>query len=243
MEYRKLPELRNLYPSDEENISKSFTSDDSTITYTGIYPENFITFDIVNLNGINGSDINVSDILPSTFKFIVQFIDGESVEQWTSQKLKDELLAAIAEPNPYFNKLTVTTAVVDLTKLKKYWRSKKFDIPERYAEVRITDTLTIVPDFLEHLKWVVDKNVAPDDLREVETFGAWSLYTGKNGLGFKFSQDIDDLDNGKIEGDDIIEKNAEYQYRPFNEVGTEIGEVRVHDGNTYVWSGVGWVLR
>lgn len=248
MEYKKLQELRNLYPSDEENISKSFTSDGTTIKYTGKYEQNFIEFDIIDFNGIDNASLNVDEDLSDSFRFIVEFKDGDNSERWTSKKLKEDLEAAILEPNPYFNidkysKLAVTIAIVDMTKLKDYWRSKKFDIPEKYAEARITDTITTIKDMLKHLNWIVSTKDVDDELREVDTFGAWNLYTGKNGLGFQYSEDIDKLDNGKIEGDDIVDKNPIYQFRPFDEAGMEVGEIRVYDGNTYVWSGIGWVLK
>ena len=248
MEYKKLDQLRNTYPSDPENVSQSYTSDNSTITYTGIYPQNFIKFDIVNFNGINGSQLNVSDILSESVRFIVQFNDGDSAEQWTSAKLKEDLESALAEPNPFFDKLDVTIAIVDLTTLKNYWKSKKFDIPEKYAEVRITDTITTIQDVLTHINWIVSVKPTDDELREVNTFGAWTLYTGQTGLGFQYSNDIDDLDNGKIVGDDIVTKDSAEQFKPFGVAGTVVGEIRStrpgrNDSQTYIWSGVGWVLK
>jgi hypothetical protein len=243
MEYKRLQELRNTYPTDPDNISKSFVSNDITITYTGKYEQNFITFEVINFNGINSSQLYVSDILDDTFGFIVQFNDDDSVEQWTSKKLKDDLESAIVEPNPYFNKLKVPIAIVDMTKLKKYWKSKKFDIPEKYAEVRITDTITTINDMLTHINWIVSTKPTDDELRSVSTFGAWSLYTGESGFGFQYSNDIDDLDNGKIVGDDIVTKDATEQFKPFGESGTNIGDIKVNNDKTYIWSGVGWVLK
>ena len=257
MEYKKLQELRNLYPSDEQNIADSFTSDGTNIRYTGKYPEgynkidkdHFIDFQIIDFNSISNAPLHYDDSL--SIRFIVEFVDGDNTQRWTSKALKDDLEAALSEPNPYFNvdkygKLPVTIASVNFEKLKKYWRSKKFDIPERYAEVRITDTITTIEDMLKHIDWIVSTKDVDDELREVETFGAWSLYTGQDGLGFQYSQAIDDLDNGKIEGDDIITKDPLEQYKPFTEadsVNAQVGDVKVYEGNTYVWSGVGWVLK
>lgn len=244
MEYKKLDQLRNTYPTDSETISQNYTSDDATIKYSGLYPDppinNFITFDIIDLNGINSSELHEDPELD--INFIVQFNDGDSIEQWTSKKLKDKLLAAIEEPNPFYTKRNVTIANIDLIKLKNYWKSRKFDIPEKYAEVRITDTLTTIKDMLTHIDWIVSTDAIDDELREVKTFGSWTLYTTEDDLGFGYSEDIDSLTNGDLDGDVIVTKVQEEQLKPFGQTGATVGATRELDGNIYSWSGVGWVL-
>jgi hypothetical protein len=240
MEYKILPELRNTYPTDPENVSQSYTSANDIIKYSGKYPDpdinNFITFDVVDYN--DGAQLIVDPEL--TINFIVEFVDGDTIERYTSQKLKDDLQAAIEEPNPYFTRRTVTTAVVDLAKLKNYWASQKFDIPEKYAEACITDTITTIPDILKHINWIVSVLDVDDELREVDTFGSWTLYTEQTDLGFAYSDDIDDLDNGNIDGDIIVDKTLGDACAP--EITDEPSDVDDNDdtdpgdttGNTYV---------
>lgn len=239
MEYKRLQELRNLYPSDEETISDSFVSKNEVITYSGIYPENFIEFSIVSLDdivlGSLSTDPNIS------FKFIIEFEENGELEKWTSKPFLDVLQTAIQENNPYFNKDTVVTARVNFDKLKNYWKSPKFEISEAYAEVKILDTIKTKEDIIKHINWIVSSD---EDLRPVSDFGKWSLYTSRtvsdDTLGFPLSDKIDALSTGEEPGEFPDGLPSPDNYFPFGVPGNYRGESRSYGSRNYIWLNDTW---
>jgi len=114
MKYKTLPELRNTYPVDEngfEDNSDSFTGNDTSIKYTGKYPENFITFNSVSISELKLSELTTDGSI--NFEFIVQFFGGTEIDEWTSEPFKRNLELAKLENNPYFAKGRVTVAQID----------------------------------------------------------------------------------------------------------------------------------
>ena len=59
MEYKGLEQIRNKYPVDvtNEDINDSYQKDGNSIIYTGLYPENFISFEMLSLDDIKLGDL------------------------------------------------------------------------------------------------------------------------------------------------------------------------------------------
>ena len=194
MEYKPLSELQNTYPGDENSVSGSYTSKNDTVKFQGIYPDNFLMFEILKLDDINIGEINIAE--NTNFRFIVKFVnddgDDEEGSLWTSQPFLNDLEQLIKDNNPYTNRNTVTTANVDFEVLSRYYLKDELVglineegteyiyYGETYAEVRITETIDTKKDILKHIDWMV----SPDpDLRKVDDFGAWIVETTPS-LGF-----------------------------------------------------------
>lgn len=191
MIYRNPSELQNTYPKDADEISKNYKSVNGDVIYSGKFPENFLTFEIIPIDDVNFGEINIA--ADTSFRFIVHFVDSEddnSGEFWTSQSFLDDLRRGIQDSQPYFNRDTVTVARVDFPAINEYWTKSELAgliadgkyvyYGEKYAEVRITETLDIKKEMLTHIDWLVGND---DLLREVSTFGSWEVETTPQ-LGF-----------------------------------------------------------
>jgi len=192
MKYRDLSEIQNTYPKTPETISQNYKSENGEVIYSGEFPDNFLTFNIIPINDINFGKLNIAE--NTTFRFIVNFINGEDDESgqyWTSQPFLDDLRNAIQDDQPYFNRETVTLASVDFDLLHKYWMKPEFAglvengeyvfYGEKYAEVTVTETIDTKEEMLKHIEWLVSDS--DDELRKVNTFGSWVVETTSQ-LGF-----------------------------------------------------------
>ena len=187
MKYRKHSELQNSYPKTPETLAQNYTegNSDDDVVYNGKFPDNFITFSSITVDDKVIGEIKYVDNMD--FRFLVKF--GEN-DYWTSRGFYNDLRDALDKNQPYFNKETVTLATVDYQLLNTYWQNMKFvgnigtnekdGSGELYAEVTITETLDMRLEMLTHINWLVSDK---EDLRPVNTFGKWELYT-TNYLGF-----------------------------------------------------------
>lgn len=191
MKYTRLNKLRNTYPSESGNPTKSYTYDNNSIRYTGLFPTNFIKFSILSLEDIKLGTLKTDPNI--NFRFLVKFVDGDSSELWTSDVFLRTLHGAIQDNNPYFNKNTVTTAIIDFQLLKQYWKEKKFDVPEQYAEVRVLNTINTKEEILKHINWIVSESKKDEELRDVKTFGGWTVELSEQ-IGFDHSEELKKLD-------------------------------------------------
>lgn len=197
MKYIGLEKLRNTYPDGVEdstgtvhNVEDSYKTDGTTVTYTGIYPNlNFIEFSTVSINDIKFDSIHTQEKL--TFRFLVKMKDGEQTTYWTSEEFFQDLQKGLDEPQPYFNRNNITVAEIDASILKNYWLTPKFDIPQKFAEVTVTDSINTTEDILQHINWIISGD---EELRPIQTFGEWELYTTES-LGFEWLDTMEELEN------------------------------------------------
>mgnify|MGYP000892556203 CR=1 FL=1 len=184
MEYKGLEQIRNKYPVDvtNEDINDSYQKDGNSIIYTGLYPENFISFEMLSLDDIKLGDLKTDPNI--IFKFIIRFInDDGSSEDWTSEVFLNSLRQGQLDDNPFFTRDKVVVAEINFSLLHTYHGLAKFADGEAYAEVLVTDTITTKEDILKHINWVVGSSVEQEEIRLVETFGAWERQTTEK-LGF-----------------------------------------------------------
>jgi hypothetical protein len=187
-----LSKLRNTYPEPDVPVSKSYLYDNGAIKYSGVYPNNFIKFQIVSLDDIKLGALNLDETI--TFKFIVRFMftDG-TTDDWTSSNFLKELQQAQQDNNPFFSRDRITVAEINYEQIVDYCNSEKFIVGEDYAEVKITKTIgihigdnvtdskVVKEDILRHINWIVNSD---DELRKEEDYGAWVLETNQHNLGF-----------------------------------------------------------
>jgi len=211
MKYRKHSELQNTYPGTTENIKDSYTEEDSQVKYTGNYSDNFVNFEIIPVTDINPGEINIAD--DTEFRFIVKFEGSEDSddEYWTSPSFLEDLRDSLEKKQPYFNRETVTLLTVDYQHLMKYWLNSEFvgtlgKDGELYAEVRITETIDTKKEMLKHINWMVSSKKTDENLRRVNTFGEWELYTTDQ-LGFTTEQFTPGT--GKIDTSELEDKPEE----------------------------------
>ena len=250
-----LPYIRNPYPDEVGfNPSKHYSSDGTNIKFQGKYPENFLTFeniDVTDLQSIKTANVS--------FNFIVQLIDGTTTELWTSPIFLNELKSEHQSNNPYRTKNTVTVAKVDMSFIRGYGTQTKFDIPEQYAEVKITNTVDTKQDVLAHINWLVSSE---ESLRQVASLGGWNLETTER-LGFDHDAELLSLDGAETdqssqeantsseiaESTEPITTTTETEsettnspvnnlFPPFGVAGVFSNETRTYQGNgsTYRWS-------
>jgi hypothetical protein len=188
MEYKQLNQIRDTYPGKPDTISESYTSKEGKTQLTGLYPQNFIHFDVIDISDLIVPDIQITGNV--SFRFIVRFINGDTVEDWTSPEFLSDLRTAKLENNPYFTKDRITIAEINFQNLGQYWERNEFKIPELYANVTINDTITSKEDILAHIDWMVDtKN---RELRPVRDFGRWTVSL-TDSLGFEYSDAIENI--------------------------------------------------
>lgn len=86
--------------------------------------------------------------------------------------------------------------------IKQYANLNKFRIPEKYAEVNITDTIDTQSDVETHINWLISENQV---LRQASSMGSWtspsikSLPPGEklnleSDLGFDYSEQLRNLE-------------------------------------------------
>ena len=179
-----LPYLRNPYP-DELGIdpSDNYTREGGNIRLSGRFTENFLDFKDVDVSGI-------SECVGTTFNFLVQFEDGTL---HTSPIFLAELQSENTSANPYRNKNTIAVVTIDSNFLSGYNKDYTFDVPEQYAEVKVTNTINNRKDILYHIDWLCGSD--SEQLRKASDMGSWNVETTE-ALGFDHSDALDVL-NGE----------------------------------------------
>lgn len=193
MEYKLLNQIRDTYPGNSDTIHDSYSRDGEQTKLTGLYPDNFIKFSTIPITDIVVGNLSTNPNI--SFRFIVQFQDGDHIEEWTSASFLRDLQNAHLENNPYFTKDKVTIARIDYRYLKSYWQQRQFKVPEDYAEVVVRDTIESKEDIILHINWLVDADNSNEELREVHSFGNWSVETTEL-LGFDHSAQMESLQTG-----------------------------------------------
>lgn len=240
-----LPYLRNPYP-DELGIdpSDNYTREGGNIRLSGRFTENFLDFKDVDVSGI-------SECVGTTFNFLVQFEDGTL---HTSPIFLAELQSENTSANPYRNKNTIAVVTIDSNFLSGYNKDYTFDVPEQYAEVKVTNTINNRKDILYHIDWLCGSD--SEQLRKASDMGSWNVETTE-ALGFDHSDALDVL-NGEepsnsggtvgqtvgtsespvVTTDDSVKDPIPVNdvYPPFGYRGVRGGEVKTWtDGNDYIW--------
>ena len=186
-----LPFVQNPYPVEiGTDPSPNYSKDGDSIKYTGKYKQNFITFSTQKFDDIKSLDINE---YPTSFNFIVEFIDGDNREYWSSPVLLGQLQAEMNSNNPYKTRTEVPVLQFDFKFIKGYGSQEQFKIPEDYAEVEVTKTITTKQDVLKHLDWLISSD---ETLRRAREIGDWTVNITED-LGMSFSRPLDEL-NSKI---------------------------------------------
>lgn len=238
--YLKLEDLENQYPATTDvSIESSYSGNSTSIKYSGIYPDNFLKFDIIPLDDIKLGELKTNPEI--AFRFIVRFQDGEDTEDWTSAPFLKDLHDSIQNNQPFFNRDTVSMVVLDLAELSTYWESDKFKEAEEYAHVEIIETIKSKEEIIKHINWIIGSD---EKLRPVLSYGLWTP------LPIEESEDID------IEIEEIIEEPIEkfdyvglientkivltpkttITFAPFKTAGGYTGEVRkTNNGEYYTW--------
>lgn len=190
MDYTRLQDLRDIYPTGEENANTAFSvpdppaislqqaytrTSDTSIQFRGKYPENYINFKINNIP-IRVLPKYIADI---QFPFIVDFAEGDSHDYWTSPRFAD-ILEKSGNNNPYYTPDRSAIVVLHYRMLAEYYRN--FKCGEDYAEVEIIRTLGLPPtddeikvEMLKHIDWMCGKPREDEKLRSVKEYGLWSL--------------------------------------------------------------------
>jgi hypothetical protein len=152
--------LRNTYPFDKKDSSNAYQSSGNSIKYNGKFKGNSIEF-----ASKSHKDVNV--LSNSSFRFIINFVDtnGNIQSKWTSDKFKRELDAYYNSTNPYFNIDSVTVMQLPTSLIGDYAKSSKFSIPEEYAQVEITDTITTSEEILRYIDYLVDNTT--NEIQEI----------------------------------------------------------------------------
>ncbi len=208
--------LRNNYPfADlEKQPTDSYKSSGGSIQYNGKFKGNSIQF-----TPNSHKDVNVLD--DSSFRFVIHFVDddGEVNSKWTSDKFKRELDAYSQSTNPYVNIDTVTIMQLPLSLIGNYAKSPKFSIPEDYAQVEISDTITTIEDVLRYIDYLVDNTSTEIQIidaqelstMDVDTYDEISAGILDNSinindkLGFPLQDDIDaQIESGEANDTPIV---------------------------------------
>lgn len=153
--------LRNTYPFTQKDSSKSYQTSGNSIKYNGKFKGNSLEFPSKSHRDVNA--------LPnSSFRFVIHFVDtnGNIQSKWTSDKFKRELDSYYNSTNPYFNIDTVTVMQLPISLIGDYAKSSKFSIPEEYAQVEITDTITTSEEVLRYIDYLVDNST--NEIQEID---------------------------------------------------------------------------
>ena len=196
-----LPYVQNPYPVEiGTDPSPNYSLKDSTITYSGKFPQNFLTFKLESIDDIKALDINE---YPTSFGFIVEFIDNDVREYWSSPVLLGQIQAEINSANPYKTRKKYPILQFDFKFIKGYSTQEQFKIPEDYAEVNVTKTLTTKEDVLKHLDWLISSD---ETLRRAGDMGAWEINLTEN-LGMQHSKALDSLNSRILNEESNISDN------------------------------------
>ena len=249
-----LPYIQNPYPAEVgQNPSSNYSSKNSAVKYEGKYPKNFLNFKLQSISDILSLDINE---YPTSFNFIVEFVDNDSREYWSSPDLLAQLRAELIAGNPYTTRKTIPVIKFDFKFIKDYATKDQFKIPEDYAEVNITKTITTKEDVLKHINWMVSSDTS---LRRANEMGSWELELTEE-LGMDHSKQLDALqsyllseesnisDNisdssnqgdsvgGNIADDDDSDGvQSSILFPPFGVPGIRANERRTYEGQRYIW--------
>lgn len=228
MKYKKLSQLRDIYPAESNNpsnVSAFYTAEPpNNVKFTGKYPQNFLTFtlaplddiDVASIQVVGSTTTGVSTISrpdayldvndPINFRFIIQFVDNGNITEYTSQAFMQDLRSALSENNPYFTKDKVTIAKVDYGFLRTYWRADEFTIREKYAEVTvlndIPNSIITIEGMITHINWLVSSKSPSDELRPIQQLGNFRLNTTRD-LGMSFANQVAELDGTANIANDI----------------------------------------
>jgi len=207
MKYTPLQELRDIYPTGEENANDAFsvpdppainidqayeTTSPTSIQFRGKYPENYINFAKRELTNVKRANFNNSDGSPLTFQFIINFADPDGTpDLWTSNTFADRLERASRDDNPYFTLDRVPVVMIPFRQLAGYYTG--FKCGENYAEVSILRTIGLPDDvdivkqeMVRHISWMVSSK---EELRPIPEFGQWQINTTAT-LGREFADCI-----------------------------------------------------
>jgi hypothetical protein len=241
-----LPYVQNPYPYNVgTDPSSKYSSKDNEIKFTGKFSENFLKFDVKPIDDILALDINE---YPTSFNFIIEFLDNGNREYWSSPDLVAQLRAEIKAGNPYTNRNTIPVVKFDFGFIKGYSSSEQFKISEDYAEVNITKTITTKEDVLKHINWLVSSD---SSLRPANQMGSWEIELTEQ-LGMDHSKQLSQLQSmlineepnistgtgdstGEIINDNATTNTAFQLYAPFGEPGRRNKERRKDGGTTYRW--------
>ena len=220
--------LRNNYPFAEleKQPTDSYKSSGETIQYNGKFEGNSIQF-----TPNSHKDVNVLD--DSSFRFVIHFVDsnGNVQSKWTSDKFKKELDAYYNSTNPYFNIDTVTVMQLPTSLIGDYAKSSKFSIPEEYAQVEVTDTITTADEILRYIDYLVDttsneiQEINANDVStmDVDTYDEISAGILDNSinindkLGFSLQDKIDEqIESGEANDTKITTDNPPLPERNIN---------------------------
>jgi len=255
--FSTLPYVQNPYPLEVgQDPSSKYSSKNSSAKYEGKYPENFLNFKLESISDILSLDINEYS---TSFNFIVEFVDNDLREYWSSPDLVAQLRAELKAGNPYTTRKTIPVINFDFKFIKDYATKDQFKIPEDYAEVNITKTITTKEDVLKHINWMVSSVTS---LRPAKEMGDWELELTEE-LGMDHSKELDALqsyllseesnisdnisdnssddsaggilpiDGGFLGGEETIDETN--LYPPFGVPGIRNRERRSLEGIRYIW--------
>ena len=218
--------LRNTYPFTQKDSSNSYQKSGNSIKYNGKFKGNSIEF-----TPKSHRDVNV--LTNSSFRFVIHFVDtnGNVKSKWTSDKFKRELDAYYNSTNPYFNIDTVTVMQLPTSLIGDYAKSSKFSIPEEYAQVEVTDTITTADEILRYIDYLVDttnneiQEINANDVStmDVDTYDEISAGILDNSinindkLGFSLQDKIDEqIESGEANDTKITTDNPPLPERNVN---------------------------
>ena len=188
MKYVAVNNIKNPYPVNEPEfvdsaiVKSSFIDvDNENFILTGKYSQNTVTYPKINPE-------TLLKYVPSTsFRFIVEFNPNNL---WTSEAYFLELKKAYEESNPWFNVVNSPTVKLDYNFLQNYKNKNGFQIPEKYAEVKIIDSIDTEEKMCRHIDWLVDKSAESIELRKTSDMGSYEIIKdGSYGLGAKDEYD------------------------------------------------------
>jgi len=190
MKYTSLNKIGNKYPSNELGVLKSELVEITPareFSLLGQYSENRATYPSIGID-------NIKVALGTSFEFIVELNPGNL---WTSDKFYSYLQSAMDESNPFFNALTVPRVKLDYNFLQRYKTKNAFRIGEAYCEVEVTNTIDNEEKICAHIDWLVSKDIADIELRNIKEIGDWkTLYTEGSNFGLGAKDEYDSMQKG-----------------------------------------------
>jgi len=190
MKYTSLNKIGNKYPSNELGVLKSELVEITPareFSLLGQYSENRATYPSIGID-------NIKVALGTSFEFIVELNPGNL---WTSDKFYSYLQSAMDESNPFFNALTVPRVKLDYNFLQRYKTKNAFRIGEAYCEVEVTNTIDNEEKICAHIDWLVSKDIADIELRNIKEIGDWNtLYTSGSNFGLGAKDEYDAMQKG-----------------------------------------------
>lgn len=190
MKYTSLNNIGNKYPANELGVLKSELVEitpANEFSLIGQYSENRATYPSITID-------NIKVALGTSFEFIIEFNPGNL---WTSDKFYSYLKSSLDESNPFFNALTVPRVKLDYNFLQRYKTKNAFRIGEAYCEVEVTNTIDTEEKMCAHIDWLVSKDIADIELRNIKEIGDWNtLYTEGSTFGLGAKDEYDAMQKG-----------------------------------------------